>query len=156
MDVGDGEQLRTDPAAGVDQRAHIGPPGGDDAIERGDDPLEPFLRLQPRDVRLCGVHLGHFRLGVARLHIDVLDRDSIGLQQLLPTPRGDLRKPVIGLGNRQIGLRADEVLVEVRRFDGRQQFAGRHPGTDVLVPHLQIAADPGIDRRLEIRLDRSG
>ena len=56
----------------------------------------------------------------------------------------------------EIGLGLGQFLVEVRRFDRGQQFPRGHAGADVLVPHLQVAADAGIDWRLEVSLDRAG
>ncbi len=55
--VGNAEQLRTGAASGIDELTDIGIAGGDDAVERRDDPLEARQLTQALDVCLGRLHL---------------------------------------------------------------------------------------------------
>ena len=54
----------------------------------------------------------------------------------------------IGLRALQVGLRRQQLLVELRRFDLRHQLSSTHMGSNVEVPPLQVAARPRVDRRV--------
>jgi hypothetical protein len=90
---------------------------------------------------------------VAGLFFDFLLRDRVGGKQRLPAPGGGAGQLGIGLGAGQIGTRLQQLLVEIRRFDFRQQRARLDRRADVVFPALQVTADPRVDRRARIRLE---
>ena len=94
--------------------------------------------------------------GRAGLLVIGLLRHPLRTDEGLPALRRDDRHLLVGLGGRQIGFRLLELLIEIRRVDHTEELASLHMGADVLLPALEIAGDPGVDRRLEIGLDRAG
>ena len=114
--------------------------------------LESFQILQALDVGVGRGQIGHGLLIAAALGVGFLLRDRIGLAQRLIAVGIDLGQIHRGhdLLARRPGLQ--QLLIDFRRIDIRQQLALRDVAADVLVPAQQIAVGAGVDRRLDISL----
>src|SRR5579859_769042 len=157
VQVRDLEQLLPHPAAAVvDESTDVGLAGRDHAVERGDDVLERLERLQPADVGLGGVGDRLLRRRIARLLVDGLLRHRLRGDERAPALGRQDRKLFVGLGTGEIGLGLVELLIKIRRIDRGQYLAGRDMGADILVPALQIAADPRIDGGAVVGLNGAG
>ena len=86
--------------------------------------------------------------------VHFLLRHAIRLDQFLVARRRNLRQILIRQRRAQIRSRLRKLLIHFRRIDVRQQFALLHPRPDVVIPLLQIAGRPRINRRFHIRLQR--
>jgi hypothetical protein len=126
----------------------VGGSAGDDAVEGGGDALEGFERLQPLDIGARGCDQGGLGGEVAVLVVGVLARDRVLGQQPGPAPRRDLGEVLVGDGGGKIGLGLEQLLVEIRRVDLGEQLPRPYRRADIRVPALEVAADPGMDRRV--------
>ena len=151
-DVRDREQLFTGGTAGTDQRPHIGGARGDHTSERCGQPLEALGGNQLVDVGLGRDHFGLLGGEVAGALIHVLARHRIRGQHRLPALGGGLRQRLVGLGRSQYSLGLQQLLIELWRVDFSQQLPGLYVVADVDVPGLEVAIDPGKNRRPRIRL----
>ena len=141
---------------GRDQRADVGGAAGDHAVEWRGDPLERLQRLQSLQLGLGGLDQGGLGVEVAGLLVRLLTRDCVLGQQAGPARGGGLGELAVGHRGGQIGPGLGQLLVEFGRVDVGQHLARLHLGADVLVPGLEIAADPGVDLGVVEGLDVAG
>jgi hypothetical protein len=125
----------------------------DHPVERRLDTLKRLQLLQPVHVRLGGIDLGHARSQLRGRVVRVLLRDRVLSDQSLVTIGSHLCNGGIALRGGQIRLRLSKLLVQLGRFDDRQQFALVYVRTDVVIPNLHIACGASVDRRKSEGLD---
>jgi hypothetical protein len=154
--IGYMEQHHFASRAGVDQRADIGFARRHDAVEWRADVLESSDGLQALDIRL---RRGEQRVtgGVgAGLFIRFLLRYRLRQQHAFPALGSAGGELFVGMCRRQICFRLVDLLVELRGVDIGQHLPGAHMSADVEVPMQQVAADTGIDWRLDISAHIAG
>ena len=148
MHIGDFEKLgRIGLRSVMHERADIDVARGHHAIEGRDEMFEIFKRGEVADIGLGRGDFGEPRLIVAGLFVGHLLRNRVRLLQRFPPVCGDFGERRIGLGFFEFALGLVELLIEVRRIDIGQHIAGFHFRANVLVPHFDIAADAGMERR---------
>src|ERR1700683_3969219 len=70
--------------------------------------------------------------------------DGIGLQQILPARRGNVRDLQVRLGILQVGLGLPKLLIEFRRLDFGKKLALLDTRTYIHIPVFYITISPGI------------
>ena len=120
------------------------------------DVLEAFELLQALDVGIGGGEIRHGLLIAAALRVGFLLRDRIGLAQGLIAVGIDLGQIHCGDDLLARGARLHQFLIDFRRVDVGQQLALLHAAANVLVPAQQVAVGAGVDRRLDVGLQRAG
>ena len=116
--------------AAFDQRADVSVAFGDEAVERRGDLLVARENLQALDIRLGGMdRLLVLQVGGAL--IDILLGDGVRGQQHAPAAQRDIGKLGAGSCACKIGLRLQQLLVEVRRFDFGKDLASLHRSADI-------------------------
>ncbi len=117
------------------------------SVEGRDDFFEPNERLDILDLLLGSPD--HRRLGfhVLFLHRDRLFRDRMTRAHRDPTLRGHFGEIIFDPLRVQIRMGLPKFGVEIRRVDFGKDVTLLHIVAIVLVPHLHIAGDSGVNRR---------
>lgn len=148
MGVRQVEQLRVAVVVGLDQLADVGVARGEGAGKRRANGL---VILQCREPCIVGggrLGIGLGSRGVGAFFIGFLARYRVAGQEVLPALGGGLGQPCIGLLLDHPCPGLGHLLVQVGAVDMGQHLPGGDLGADVLGPVLEVAADPGMDRRL--------
>ena len=124
---------------------------GHHAVIGRDDRFEPNQCLEVPDVLLRGLDLRRFGFRLGYLHRDRLLGDRMVFAQRHPALRGEVGERILGALRLQIRLGLRILGVESRRVDFGEDIALLHQRAVILVPHLHIARDLRVDRRLETR-----
>ena len=77
-------------------------------------------------------------------------------QQILPACGRSGREPGVGLLLEHMGAGLRQLLIQIRTVDNRQDLPGLDLAANVGLPALQVAVDPGMDRRLAPGLQMRG
>ena len=159
LDVGDLEPARAPvPEAGIDQCAEIGLARGDDAVEGRADALEILQRHQQRT--------GHWPPAAstaARLDCASLAFSSASCWETASFLTSDCQRLLVTSARLSPDCAAARSALAWFSCWSRSgvsisasNLPGLHMGADILLPVLQIAVDPSIDRRLVEGLDIAG
>ncbi len=148
MGVSHFEQVRAGVGVGLDQLADVGVARGHGAVERRTQGLVVGQVGEARIVGARRLDVGLGGVGVGDFLVHFLLRDRVRAQQVLPARGAGLRQFFVSLLLQQVRMGLGQLLVQVRAVDFGQHLAGFHRRADVGFPVLQVAADPGVDRRL--------
>ena len=140
----------------VDELTDIDAARGDDAIEGRIDLLERLNCFQPLHVGDLRLHqrVGRLRLGGEVLR--VLARHRVLPQQALIALRRALGIAGVGLRRGQVCSCLQQLLIDFRRADDRQQLPFANMRADIEVPMAEITVGARIDRRVFIGIDIAG
>ncbi len=107
--------------------------------------LEGLQFFEPAHIGFGGLYIGDLGFQVSDRVIDFLLGDTIRLDELLVTRRGNLGKIRIGLRGIQIGARLRQLLIHFRSVNISKQIALTDAAPNVVIPLFQIAVGARID-----------
>src|ERR1700730_2296746 len=156
-DVGDAEKLCTQTTvAGVDEVTHFCFSSGYHPVEGGVDLLESLHLLEPAHFGGGGLHVCGLRVEVLVVVVDFLLGNRIGFDQVAVAWRGHRGGLEIRLRLGQHRASVAQLLIDLRRFDYREELPFAYVGSDISIPNAEVAVDAGVDGRFRKSLNGAG
>jgi hypothetical protein len=121
-------------------------PRGHDSRERSDDFLEALQFFEALHVCLRNLKIGRSRISRGFLFVELLGRYNFLIDKLLPARERGAREISIGCGLRHIRSPLIQFLINLRRFDLREQLSRFDLSTDIDIPFANVTVCGGVYR----------